>query len=415
MHSSPWRLTLLISDGRHRCSRSSVSDHNLITGLQLLQRQLAPPPPAVSQPVWIRLDARPPGEQPLWEEEWQQELRSQLLEPLGLQRQPINLERTADGSWRLWLDRCRSHPQPEAPLHEALERARGWLLRSLERQHPVPPLEHTEALAALLLLRGDSDRPDLAMATFRLTRALQQPCPVPEAGRSAALRKALRLAVLAQQLQTDRLQPPHLQESCRALQEELLERFDGLPHAVRPAALFSLAMAQAHGLPWPHHSALERLEQQVIRLLERPCGSSWERCLCLLTLVVLAESGAPLPAGVQARLTPPDALLVLAALPGSQALRNGSSALRAVLVVRLAELLNLPLPDQSKGRWIEEAERILINQQCDPPEAIEAEDPQLVLGSFGGDHLAPAPLRQQLVPLLILHHLLRLQERHALD
>ena len=415
MDSSPWRLTLLVSDGRHSCSRSSVSDHNLSAGLQHLQRSLTPPPPATSQPVWIRLDALPPDQRTEFADDLQQAMHNELLVPMGIQRQPITWARPASGSLHLWVDLSRPPRQPASPLLEMRERALGWLLRHLEHRVQEPPPNTVDALAALLLLSGTSDRPDLELSRFRLTRALQLQGPTAEPVPSSVLTQALKLAVLTNQLNDPHTLPPDLEATCRALQEHLLAQFAvmSLSPAVRPAVLFSLAVAHRRGLT--NTNWQDPLAQLIVRLQDRPGGANWERTWCLLTLVVLAETGAPLPLELQEHLVEPGDLQALAALPTAAMIHSAVSALRVVLMLRLADLLRLPLRDENVRDYSKAAERVLLGLQCNPMQAIEARDPQQVLGAFGGDLTGPAPLRRQLTPLLVLHQSLLMERSHALD
>ena len=101
----------------------------------------------------------------------------------------------------------------------------------------------------------------------------------------------------------------------------------------------------------------------------------------------------------------------IAALDDPGQVRDDSTALRAVLLLRLGQILGWSPADAAA--WHGAAAAVVLRRQCTPITAIAAADPQEVLGGFGDCRGGPAPLARQLAPLLTLHHLLQLPGDHA--
>ena len=395
-----WSLTLLLSDGRSPCSRSKARGGDLRLVLLALLATMHPPQPPVSRPVWLRLDALPPDHSPGRRRELIDQVHEILLPSLAIDRPAQELQ-SADGRLlHLWLDLSRPRGATTQPLLEAQARALAWWQRQMEGHgHDDDPAIQ---LAALQLLHPSTERPDLELTAYRLTRAVLQASDTSARGsvHQRRHRHLLQLAVLAHQPSQQAARHPQLLARCQQLQRGLLESLGGLTPAQQATALFSLALAQARGIG---DAKVNHALQDLCAVLQRIKGAAAARSSCLFSLLVLAEgeclSWSPAP----------DQLQAIAALKDPEQIREPGSALRAVLMLRLAEVLHGSRP----SAWQEVATAVLLRHQCGASQAIEADDPQQVLGGFGGSRRGPAPMAQQLIPLLALDQLRQLNDSHA--
>ena len=410
MPQHSWALSLLLSDGRSACSRSRSRDTDLNTALNRLLLEIKPPLPATGRPAWIRLDATPPDDHPGRCQELLNGMRQHLLVPMGITGDPEERGPQRDGTLRLWLDISQACVPQHLRVHDAQERARGWLLRRLERSGP--PLDSLEALTALLLLRGTNDRPDLAMACYSQTLAVLNPITAePTSPHEADLRAALGLAVLAEQRNDGFQNDPKLDQRCRDLQQQLLATVDQLPKSLAAPAVFSLTLAEARGLPASGWQG--PLQTLIDWLLQHGRGASNIRIWLLLSLLAVARSKASLPDSLRRQLSEPGTLGVLAGLNAAEQIDDLARALRALLLLQLSDALRIEPIAGDPARLLDQATRVVLAQQCNAAQAIEAPDPQLELGGFGWSRAGDSPLHQQWPALLALLLLLPLHDRHV--
>lgn len=402
MSDAAWTLSLLISDGRSPCHRSTVRGSDLDQLLPALLAALQPPPPQTSRPVWIRLDAHSPDLSPQRVAALRQALQRWMLPSPGIDRSAQEQSSHEGAAIQLFVDLSRGAVAASHPLIEAQERARAWLLRQLEQQEGTSiPL--SSLLTALLLVQANSDSPDLLMAIDRLSRTLlQDHRQHPDRGRAESFR---RLAALALPLGQQPQRHGDVAAACRGLLPAVLAPAGHGASGVSGIELVSLALAQSRGLG---DQGLDGRLQELLAQLQQSSGGAPARCSALLSLVVLAEADQ-----LRWSITPQQ-IQSVAALQAPQQVRSIGAALRAVLMLRLSQILQQPGPlGGTHSAWRAAAEAVLLQRHCTPAQAIEADDPQQVLGSFGGSGRLPASLGRQLLPLLTLHHLLQLPTDHA--
>lgn len=398
MAESIWTLSLLLSDGRNTCSRSAASGSDPDQLLRGLASTLRPPLPTGRRPVWIRLDARAPDRLPERGPHLRDALQRSLLTALGISRAPQLRVDAGGEQLLLWLDLSVCPASSRSPLMQAQERARAWLLRHRERHGRIEQ-EPALQLATLLLVRSDTDRPDLEMAIHGLSRVVREQGRQPISSRNAAR----ALAVLSAQLGQEPQPQNDLTTTCRDLQRSVIHALAARSTAATATALFGLAMAQAAGIAEP--GSERPLQDLLTQLQERPRAAATARCAALLSLMVLAEAGSLQPA------LNLEQIQAIADLDDPGQVRDDSTALRAVLLLRLGQILGWSPADAAA--WHGAAAAVVLRRQCTPITAIAAADPQEVLGGFGDCRCGPAPLARQLAPLLTLHHLLQLPGDHA--
>ncbi len=407
-----WTLDLAVSDGRGGPSCSRASGAEPLAQLPGLVPGLFPPPRPASRPVWIRLDLTPPpgtgadaGAGVV--ELVQQAFAARVLTPLGLDPGlPVALLRAPAG-WRLWLDRTLLASAAAQPLAAAMMEAWGCTMRRLESGAGGLP-GRVYQLAALLILGRHRDAPALELAALGLTRSLltdlqpasataEAPRLVLVAGRPHLLASALLLVALAQQHQL--LATDLASEVRRGLTAWLLDRLPRLTPTASAPVLLALAGLSRQGLApagW-EPCLLDRLQP----LISRSGGAGAARCWYLFALLLLAESAGVSSVSTDLGLSSGE-ILALADLPPDPAALEIGSGLRTVLASRLMAIRGDNPHLRPSPELLSATARIVCSRQCDPQRALDAADPQGLLGAF----LTPGCLRlspwAQLAPLLAL-------------
>lgn len=408
-----WLVDLAVSDGRGLASRSHDRGAEPLVLLSGLVSDLFPPPCPAIRPVWVRLDLIPPtGAEPAVADLVLGALGRQVLMPLGLDAMlPVMLLRSP-AQLRFWVDRTTlPAPRVSPSLDVSMREAYACMMRRLD-PGGGDVRSRIYLLLALLILQRHFREPAVELACLGLTRSLladlqpvstqpDAPRVVLAAGRPQLLASALLLVALAEQ-------QPVLANGLATAEREgliawLLERFPQLSEGQSAVVDFAMSSLARYGLAppgWEHH-----LVARVGRLMHQVGGAVTARCWCLAALLQVRE-----PSGVSFISTcltdlPLREILSLADLPHASVDLDISSALRVVLASRLTTVNGGDLQAGPSLDLLGKAAHLLCSRQCDPLRAMDAPEPQAVLGAF----LSPASRAlspwAQLAPLFAMTQL----------
>ncbi|EDY37882.1 hypothetical protein CPCC7001_761 [Cyanobium sp. PCC 7001] len=356
--------------------------------------------------MWLRLRVVPPDQPGAAVATWRDPLHRQLLQQLDLDpalplqwRAPV----LGDPAHRLWLDRTSLGSGSAAA--EALAALQAFLLRLVGIDGSLPAAVpagtslgvcgRARVLWSLLLLQRAMPSPAMELAVLAVTRSL---LPALQAHGSPAVLPSLPLLLALVELGIH----ANLAET---LGRRIGHRLPALPPGPRAQALCALVGLARHGAaPAGWLASLSSLVTQLAGDgAPRVAARTW--CLAALqqAMALQGEEGEQVHGLVRTHAA---GLVPSSLRPPPQTPLTLGSALRLALFSSVAAQLDGPggpPPDRKLGERVLAA---LLARQCGPEQALESEQPQVVLGgslAMGSGLLEPMPrvrLASQL-PLLI--------------